>query len=196
VGRFGLGIGLAYTGDLTEVWGGEWLAWDGCGRFWAQVLRGALRKADVEGMESRGEIKDGAWVMKIERRGEDGMPVSGIAWNAQALDENGNTQDVAIRETGLGRYEARIPLGTRKHLSLRVHDRDHDKLDVKHYHAPYPAEYRLNGKTPESLKALSSYEPAAILAGLAPVMQLKPVGHWFAWSALGLLLAGVMLRRV
>ena len=196
VGRFGLGIGLAYTGDLTEVWGGEWLAWDGCGRFWAQVLRGALRKADVEGMESRGEVKDGAWVMKIERRGEDGMPVSGIAWNAQALDENGNTQDVTIRETGLGRYEARIPLGTRKHLSLRMHDRDHDKLDVKHYHAPYPAEYRLNGKTPESLKTLSSYEPTAILAGLTPVMQLKPVGHWFAWTALGLLLAGVMLRRI
>ncbi|MFZ4765350.1 MAG: VWA domain-containing protein, partial [Roseimicrobium sp.] len=44
VGRFGLGIGLAYTSDLTEIWGGEWLAWDGCGRFWAQVLRGALRK--------------------------------------------------------------------------------------------------------------------------------------------------------
>lgn len=196
VGRFGLGIGLAYTGDLTEVWGGEWLAWDGCGRFWAQVLRGALRKADVEGMESRGEVKDGAWVMKIERRGDEGAPVSGIAWNAQALDENGNTQDVTIRETGLGRYEARIPLGTRKHLSLRMHDRDHDKLDVKHYHAPYPAEYRLNGTTPDSLKALPSFEPTAVIAGLAPVAQLKPVGHWFAWSALGLLLAGVLLRRV
>ena len=196
VGRFGLGIGLAYTGDLTEVWGGEWLAWDGCGRFWAQVLRGALRKSDVEGMESRGEVWDGAWVMRIERRGEDGAPVSGIEWNAQVLDENGNTQDVMIRETGLGRYEARIPLGTRKHLSLRMHDRDHDKLDVKPYHAPYPAEYRLNSRMPASLKSLPSYEPATILAGLVPVPQLKPVGHWFAWIALGLLLVGVLLRRI
>lgn len=196
VGRFGLGIGLAYTGDLTEIWGGEWLAWDGCGRFWAQVLRGALRKADVEGLEARGEVRDGTWVMKIERRGEDGAPVSGIGWNAQALDENGNTQDVVIRETGLGRYEARLPLGTRKHLSLRLHDRDHDKLEVKHYHAPYPAEYRLNGKTPETILALSRYEPAAIVAGLAPVAQLKPVGHWFAWSALLALLGGVLLRRI
>jgi hypothetical protein len=134
--------------------------------------------------------------MKIERRGDDGAPVSGIAWNAQALDENGNTQDVAIRETGLGRYEARIPLGTRKHLSLRMHDRDHDKLDVKHYHAPYPAEYRLNGKTPDSMLALLRYEPPAIVAGLAPVAQLKPVGHWFAWSALLALLGGVLLRRI
>jgi uncharacterized membrane protein len=196
VGRFGLGIGLAYTGDLTEIWGGEWLAWDGCGRFWAQVLRGALRKADVEGMESRGEIRDGAWVMKIDRRGDDGAPISGIHWNAQSLDENGNTQDVTIRETGLGRYEARIPIGTRKHLSLRMHDRDHDKLEVKHYHAPYPAEYRLNGKTPESLVALAKYDTATITAGLAPAKQLQPIGHWFAWSALGMLLGGILLRRI
>ena len=33
-------------------------------------------------------------------------------------------------------------------------------------------------------------------AGLVPVPQLKPVGHWFAWIALGLLLVGVLLRRI
>ena len=196
VGRFGLGIGLAYTSDLTEVWGGEWLAWDGCGRFWAQVLRGALRKTDVEGLEARGETRDGEWIMQIERRGTDNAPVSTIHWQTQVLDENGNTQDVRVQETGLGRYEARVPIGSRKHLSLRLHDKDHDKLEVKHYHAPYPAEYRLEGKAPESLQVLSGYVPDQIVAGLAPAQQLKPISHWFAWSALMCLLVGVMLRRV
>ncbi|RYD30146.1 MAG: VWA domain-containing protein, partial [Verrucomicrobiaceae bacterium] len=50
VGRFGLGQGLCFTSDLTEKWGGEWLAWDGCGKFWSQVLRSILKKEDVEGM--------------------------------------------------------------------------------------------------------------------------------------------------
>jgi Ca-activated chloride channel family protein len=136
VGRFGLGIGLAYTSDLTEIWGGEWLAWDGCGRLWAQVLRGALRKADTEGLEARGEVRHGEWITTIERRGTDNMPVSGIHWSAQVLDENGNTQDATVEEIGLGRYQARVPVGKRKHLSLRVHDKDHDKLEVKHYHTP------------------------------------------------------------
>ncbi len=38
VSRYGLGMGLAFTGDLTESWGGEWLAWDDCGKFWAQAF--------------------------------------------------------------------------------------------------------------------------------------------------------------
>ena len=50
VSRFGLGMGMAYTSDLTEKWGGEWLAWDGCGKFWAQAFRGAVRKSDAEGL--------------------------------------------------------------------------------------------------------------------------------------------------
>ena len=44
VSRFGLGTGLAFTSDLSERWGGEWLAWDSCGKFWAQALRGIIRK--------------------------------------------------------------------------------------------------------------------------------------------------------
>ncbi|MCX6853279.1 MAG: VWA domain-containing protein, partial [Verrucomicrobia bacterium] len=196
VGRFGLGIGLAYTGDLTETWGGEWLAWDGCGRFWAQVLRGALRQSDVKGLDARGEVSDSHWIMRIERRDDSGAPVSGIRWDSHALDETGATQNIQVQETGLGRYEAHVPLGTRKHLSLRLHDKDHDKLEVKHFHTPYPAEYRLDGKVPESIRALPPFASASVLQDLASVPQLQPLGYWLAWLALLMLLIGVLLRRV
>lgn len=196
VGRFGLGLGLAYTGDLTEVWGGEWLAWDGCGRFWAQVLRGVLRQRDVEGLDVKSEFMDDTWVVKIERRDEAGSPVSQIQWDAQSLDENGTAATLAVTETGLGRYETRVPLGTRKHLSLRLHDKDHDKLEVKHHHVPYPAEYRLDGQVPECIQTLPSYQPATLIEDLAPVPQLRSITHWFAWTALGMFLTGVLLRRL
>ncbi len=196
VGRFGLGIGVAYTSDLTEVWGGEWLAWDGCGRFWAQVLRGALRKSDVAGLEARGEVRGDEWIMRVERTGDDRSPVSRIPWQAQVLDENGNTQPVTMRETGLGRYEARVPMGSRKHLSLRLHDREHDKLEVKHFHAPYPAEYRLDGKPAPLLAALPAMDKGKIVEGLAPAQQATPINQWFSWLALACLGIGLVLRRV
>ncbi len=196
VGRFGLGIGLAWTSDLTEAWGGEWLAWDGCGKFWAQVLRGTVRKTDVEGMTTRGEIKDGAWTLRIDRRDEAGAPLSGITFTAQALDENGTTQDLAVAETGLGRYEAHINLAGRQHIAVRLHDRNADKLDVKHYHAPYPEEYRLGAKPAEALAARPNFQPAAIREALPLAHRLESIAHWFVWGALGCLLSGVLLRRL
>ncbi len=196
VGRFGLGMGLAYTGDLTETWGGEWLAWDGCGRFWAQVLRGVVRKTDRGGMDARSEVADGRWKVRLERRDDAESPLSGLRMEAQALDENGSPLAVKIEETGLGRYEAVVPLGARQHIALRLHDRDHDKLEVRHYHAPYPNEYRLDGQAAGALTTLGGYQPAAIIAALPTAFQLRPVASWFAWLAMGLLLTGVLLRRI
>ncbi|TLD70115.1 VWA domain-containing protein [Phragmitibacter flavus] len=196
VGRFGLGIGLAYTSDLTENWGGEWLVWDGCGAFWAQVLRGALRKADTEGVTVRDEVNHGEWVIDVDRRGEDASPLNHLQWKVQTLDQNGNTQDIKMLETGLGRYQARLPLGSSKHLSLRLHDTTEDKLEVRHYHAPYPAEYRLDGEVPDALTTLPTYYVDRLLANLPVASQPKPAGHWFSWLGLLCLLGGLILRRV
>lgn len=196
VGRFGLGMGLAYTGDLTETWGGEWLAWDGCGRFWAQVLRGVVRKTDRAGMEARGEIADGRWKVRLDRRDDNEVPLSGLTMEAQALDENGRPSSIRVEETGLGRYEATVPLGTSQHIALRLHDRDHDKLEVRHYHSAYPNEYRLDGKAAEPLTLLGGYQPAAIIEALPMAFQLRPVASWFSWLAMAMLLAGVLLRRI
>lgn len=196
VGRFGLGLGLAYTGDLTEVWGGEWLAWDGCGKFWAQVLRGVVRKMDRNGLDARSSIADGRWTVRMERRDDNDRPLSGLRVEAQAMDENGSPLTVQVHETGLGRYEATLPLETRQHVALRLHDRDHDKLEVRHYHAAYPNEYRLDSQVSASLAHLASYQPATITAGLPAAFQLRPVSSWFAWTAMGLLLGGLLLRRI
>ena len=91
---------------------------------------------------------------------------------------------------------ARLYPGDRRHISLRLHDRDSDKLETRHYHAPYPAEYRLDGQAPESLRALPGVTAAEIVSGLPPATQPQPIAHWFCWIALASLLAGVLLRRV
>lgn len=196
VGRFGLGLGLAYTGDLTDIWGGEWLAWDGCGRLWAQVLRGILRKMDRSGLDTRSEVRDGTWTLRLDRRDDSGQPLSGLRLEAQALDENGSPLTVPVSETGLGRYEARLPLGLRQHIALRLHDKDHDKLDVRHYHAPYPAEYRLDAQPDPALALLPAIRPETLLTDLPTATTLHPITHWFAWASLAAMLAGLVLRRV
>ena len=196
IGRFGLGQGLSFTSDLTEKWGGEWLAWDGCGKFWAQVLRSILRKNDTEGMEVRSAIDQNRWLIDITRRDPDGMPVGNLQWDALAVDENSREFPVTIEERGLGRYSASLPLEGREKLTLRLRDKDSNKLKVLHYNRPSPPEYRLTRDVPPALASAPAFAPASVREGLRPARTRKGLESWCSLLALASALGSVVLRRV
>ena len=196
VSRFGLGTGLAFTSDLSERWGGEWLAWDDCGKFWAQALRGIIRKTDSAGMQITQSKDADSWQLDILRTASDGSPVTGIQWDLSALDPIGKMTTVEVDEVGLGRYRAELPLGKEPQLTLRVRDTDHEKLRVLSHNKPYPAEYRLSSTLPPELAELDRITPEDIRDDIQPVRIRKSISHWANLAALVCLLGSVLLRRV
>jgi Ca-activated chloride channel family protein len=196
VGRYGLGTGMAYTSDLTEKWGGEWLAWSGCGKFWAQALRGVVRKTSVDGLQVATHEDAGNWKFDIRRTGSDGLPINGIHWNAIALDEDGNERPVEVSEAGLGRYECDVPIENHERLTVRLRDIDHDKTSLQHFHRPYPAEYRLAQEMPPAVSAMARVNPHSVVADIQPQRGRHSIVHWAYFGALGCLIASVLLRRL
>ena len=197
IGRFGLGIGMAYSSDLTERWGGEWLAWDGCGKFWAQAFRAVLRKSDAQGLRVTQHTDGETWRLDITRVDDSGSPVSGIAWDAQLITPGGGKAvPLTVKETGLGRYQASAPIAGLEKASLRLHDRDHDKLKTLHYERGYPAEYRLNPRRPDAIANLQEFLPESLDSGLEPVETRVSIAPAFCLAALLSLLAGILLRRL
>ncbi|MEM6279616.1 MAG: VWA domain-containing protein, partial [Verrucomicrobiota bacterium] len=194
VSRFGLGAGMAYSSDLTEMWGGEWLAWSEGGKFWAQVLRGIVRKADVEGLRTSPRVTGRDWVVDIFREDPDGSPVLGATWDAVVLQGSGKGEATPVEEVGLGHYRARVPLSDAgPQLSLRLHEQDSDKLKVLHYSQPYPAEYRLGGDVPESIRSLSE---KAEEGEETKQFRHRSITHWFVYASMVCLLGGIVLRRI
>ena len=170
VSRFGLGTGLAFTSDLSERWGGEWLAWSECGKFWSQAIRGIIRKTDSAGMQVTQSQEKDRWRLDIVRTAADGSPVSGIAWDASALNEIGKKTSIDIEEVGLGRYRAELPLESATQLTLRIRDTDHEKQRVLTYNKPYPSEYRLSTKLPTELEQLAAITPENIREDVKPCL--------------------------
>ncbi|MEM7810043.1 MAG: VWA domain-containing protein [Planctomycetota bacterium] len=195
VGRYGLGSGLAFTSDLTERWGGEWLAWGDCGKFWAQVFRGVLRKRDADGVTLRDAVRDDVWAVDIDRFDDAGIPLNGVRWEAAVTNADGRVDDVEVREVGLGRYRVEVPVGDTERASLRLFDADADKLRVVHWRRPYPAEYALAGETDEALAAAPRFDPGAVTEGVRPEPSRQPVAHVAYLTALALMLAGLVVRR-
>ena len=196
VGRFGLGTGLCYTSDLTDKWGAEWLGWESCGSFWAQVLRGVARKVDADGVEVKSSITNNVWHLRLDRTDSSGTPLTAIPWDAAIADESGTVDKIPVNESGLGRYDVAIPLGTRSAFTVRLHDTTHNKLIVRHYRAPYPNEYQLGAEPATALAKTSPFDITKPTEGLAAVTYPVPVQSWMHLMGLAALLGSIVMRRL
>lgn len=111
--RYGLGITVAFTSDAKSQWASEWLTWPDFGKFWAQVIRNAMRKSESKGV-----------FVEVERQGEsarvmlDSVDLAGRYINEaetkMTLIKPGlGKQDVVLEQTAPGRYEATIDVSDR-----------------------------------------------------------------------------------
>lgn len=196
ISRFGLGTGMAYTSDLSDRWGGEWLSWSGSGKFWAQVLRGILKKEDDSGMSVKTTTLNGSWQLAVKRNDLSGLPVNEVDWTATAIDQNGDSIPVTLQQTGLGQYVGKIDLHGKEAMALRLHDTDNNKVKTIYWQSPYPAEYQLGSRIPDVLAALPIFEAENIRKDVKAQDIRKPMTSFFVLASLAFLIGGIVLRRV
>ncbi len=196
IARFGLGSGIAFTADLTERWGGEWLAWEGCGKFWAQAIRAVLRKEDAVGIETKVRDDRGRMIIDVNRSDESGKPLDRVQWRASALDDAGKEQPVAIEETGVGKYRFAVPVANSSRMTIRLTDTDEAKVKTLRWNRSYPPEYQLTGEVGEALKNAVTLDPAQIREGIQAVRIRSNALPWFALASIFLMISGGVLRRI
>lgn len=196
VSRHGLGTALAYTSDVTDKWGSQWLTWNQFGRFWSQALRSIVRRESTEGLYVEQTQDSRRWTINVTRQDEAGRPVSGIDFDAQTVDDTEAINQLAVDEVGLGRYSMKVPIGEASSLSLRLHDRDFDKTAVLHFNRPYPAEYGLARQMAPALQGLADLESELIREGIPPLRTRRPIGHICYLLALVAMVTGLLFRRI
>ncbi len=196
IGRYGLGAGVAYTSDMTDKWGGEWLVWDECGKFWAQVLRTVMHKADTDGLYVKAKLVDDRWIMNIKRTGPTSESVNAVSWKACMTDQDNNTHDIDVKQIGIGLYQAEAAMDSVTAASLNLHDVDYDKTSVMHYNRLYPREYDLTGQADEALVELDGLSAENVNEGDVVVSIYKPFANNMLLAAMAVFILGVLFRRL
>ncbi len=111
--RYGLGMTVAFTSDAKSRWSAEWLSWPGYGKFWAQVVRHAMRKSDAKGVFVQVDQKDGKAKVTLDAvatSGKDaGKYLNEAAAELTVIAPGGNERKVAMRQTAPGRYVGEFP---------------------------------------------------------------------------------------
>ena len=134
--------------------------------------------------------------MTVNRTDTSGEPQSKVEWELATFDDQGVTKSHSVREVGLGRYTAAVPVTGSENLTLRLRDAASDKTKVLHYDRPYPLEYSLSQTENASLVSLPEIETDSIRSGLEPIRIRRSAAHWFYLAAIVFLLCGNLVRRI
>ncbi len=210
--QFGLGKTAAFTSDAKSRWAADWLSWPGYGKFWAQVVRDALRTSQSRGSETRITWRGREGRIAVDNVDENGNFVNGLHTVAQIIDPTRQTTDVVLAQSAPGRYEATFPMETVGSYLLRVRQTTgpgDDAEVVSDYTrgvtVSYKPEYRHLSINREFLEELAEAGGGKLNPGLEELYAVDPdeavpVRHrlwpWFLTAALLLFVVDVALRRM
>lgn len=215
--RVGLGWSMAWTSDVKNRWGVEWLRWPGFSKFWAQLVREHMKQRRRESLDMRAEVVGDRVRVVVDAIGQDDQFLNGLDSEVTIegpMGAQGRTRASErvrdthpLRQTAPGRYEASFPLDRYGSFVLTaVHRRDDQAIaeSTARLSHPYPREYA----TLVADEALMR-RAAEVTGGSAeptPAQVFDPRGerirtHEELWKtllfvALGLFLLDLLLRRI
>lgn len=225
--RVGLGWSMAWTSDVKNRWAVEWLRWPGFSRFWAQLTREHMRQRRRQTLDMSAEIVGGEARVVVEGIGQDDEFMNGLdsvlsiegpmgaprrPRDAEGDEDASGRQyrmdeEVPLRQTAPGRYEAAVPLDRFGSFVLtavhRVDDRPIAESTAQLAN-PYPREYMT--LEPDDTLLRRAAEITGGTAEPTPEEVFDPRGeeiesHEEMWPkllflALALFLLDLLLRRV
>jgi uncharacterized membrane protein len=107
--RYGLGMSVAFTSDAKSRWAAEWLSWPGYGKFWAQVVRHAMRHSDAKGQFVQVVHKDGKAAVTLDAIRPDGRYLNDAPAEMTVVEPQGGERKLAMTQTAPGRYVGEFP---------------------------------------------------------------------------------------
>lgn len=118
--RYGLGTTVAFTSDAKTRWAAEWTQWPGFSKFWAQVVRQAMRRNEARGLVVNLTRSGGAALLTADAADDAGNYLNQARVEATVIDPRMNKSTIALDQVAPGRYQARFetPLQGAYHVEL------------------------------------------------------------------------------
>jgi Ca-activated chloride channel homolog len=212
--RVGLGMALAWTSDVKNLWAVDWLRWPQFGRFWGQLVRENMRKkhrkeldmkTEVEGNRVRATVD----AFTVDERFDNGLVSKLVVTGPQPSNQK---REIELRQVAPGRYEADFELEQYGSFLLNAtHQRKGEDGAFKaagvsygHVTYPYPREYASFEPDVERLTRAASAgggvvdpTPKDVFApGDEKLVYQEPLWGRFLYAALVVFVLDLLVRRV
>jgi len=202
--RYGLGQCAAFTSDAKARWASEWIAWPGFGKFWAQVVRGIMRKSGQSNMQVTSRESGDKLLLHIDAVSPDGNFINELPITVSSASSGSVTKTVEAHQDGPGSYTASVDLPPEGSSVLAIHYQASGGGDYLLSHTrSYPKEFLTTDTNENFLQQLAAighgkYDPsgADIFARPAKMISRRfDLTNYFLILALLLFPVDIWLRR-
>ncbi len=106
VWQYGLGRSLAFTSDASGHWARDWLRSEQFAVFWAQAVRAILSETRQAALEMDVSLQGERARLTLDALDLDGSFLNGYHVEASLVSPDGKAQNLTLRQSAPGRYEA------------------------------------------------------------------------------------------
>jgi hypothetical protein len=214
--NYGLGRTVAYTSDLSALWGARWASWDRFQAFWEQAIRWSMRPSAPSNMHVSTRIEGETAIVELEALDADAGYVNFLNTNGIVVRPGAATEQLSLQQTGPGRYRGEFDVDDAGAylLNIAFQTGTADNAETHNLPAavtvPYPREFRAVKHNAALMKSVMEQTGGRVLTmdddpelvslfdreGLDVARSPKPVWDFLAIVAATLLILDVAARRL
>ncbi|MCU1335526.1 MAG: von Willebrand factor, type [Bryobacterales bacterium] len=180
--QYGLGRSAVFASDAKTRWAADWVSWKGYDKFWTNLCRDLLPRA--QGGEAAVEYDSANGDLVVEYRLGRGVPEPDKIPDVYAFGPDGFQQPIPVKKVATGTFRGRLPIGSRQGL-FRVRTAEESRAFPEAGLYRPEAELADYGSNEALLKQVAAFtggrfqpDPAAVFSGggrsIASSLQLWP----------------------
>ena len=164
--QYGLGRSAAFTSDLSNRWGKDWVNWEHYGRFTSQMVKWVQRKESNQRFFARMERAEEKGTFTVDVISDQNQFVNHLNLNANLLLPSGKDQTLMMRQIAPGRYACTFPAEEIGAYFFSVYSNSDDYLATPRtfgFGIPYTEEFNSTEVNEKLLEDLSSTTKGRVL---------------------------------
>lgn len=202
--QHGVGRSAVFTTDLGHEFGRPWLGWPGYRVLFDQLARDLARAPEQRDAQVSLTIENGVGRVRVEAVSEDGRYRNYLDMDATVALPGGDRGEVALRQTGPGRYEGTFDADAPGPYLVSVREDERGLVGSAGMVRPSGDELRGDGTNHALLGQIAALTGGVVRTDLSGVFTERPPATWAhdpLWPALLIftlcaLLLSVAMRRL
>ena len=198
---------MAFTSDAKTRWAADWISWPQFGKFWAQVVRHAMRKSEAKGVVMTVSRRDRRASVSLDAITPSGKYLNGAQTELTVIDPLRNTRKLEMTQTAPGRYQVEFDATGAGAYNMEFSQKLQGNLlhhQSRGMAVGYPDELRLKPTNADLLRSISrasggTFEPkpeSIFAASSRSAKRALPMWPYLVLAAAILFVADVALRRI